>query len=113
MVNCLARLHNFCIDEADRFGEVSQVEEQLPLDLENMLNKPDGYVPLTMDDNHDGIAIPAEIMDAVITLTTALEQRGGAGAQILRLKQIVSCHALSYSIMSWIVTRRVHIPMHE
>ena len=64
MVNCLARLHNFCIDEADRFGEVSQVEEQLPLDLENMLNNPDGYVPLTMDDNHDGIAIPTEIMDA-------------------------------------------------
>jgi hypothetical protein len=28
-------------------------------------------------------------------------------------QQIVSCHALSYSIMSWIVTRRVHIPMHK
>jgi len=30
MVNCLALLHNFCIDEADRLGEVSRVEEQLP-----------------------------------------------------------------------------------
>jgi hypothetical protein len=43
---------------------VSRVEEQLPLDLENMINDPDGYVALTMDDNHNGIAIPAEIMDA-------------------------------------------------
>ena len=24
MVNCLARLHNFCIDEADRLGEVAR-----------------------------------------------------------------------------------------
>jgi hypothetical protein len=65
MVNCLARLHNFCIDEADILDEeVSRVEEQLPLDLENMINNPDGYVPLNVDDNHDGIAIPLEIMDA-------------------------------------------------
>ena len=41
MVNCLARLHNFCIDEADRLGEVSRIDEQLPLDLENMINNPD------------------------------------------------------------------------
>jgi hypothetical protein len=63
-VNCLAWLHNFCIDEADRLGEVSQVEEQFPLDLENMINNPNGYVPLMTDDNHDGIAIPLKIMDA-------------------------------------------------
>ncbi len=65
MVNCLARLHNFCIDEAAILGEVSRVEEQLPLDLENMINNPDGYVPLMMDDNHDGIVIPLEKMDAL------------------------------------------------
>jgi hypothetical protein len=64
IVNCLARLHNFCIDEADRLGEVSWVEEKLPLDVENMINNPDGYVPLMMVDNHDDIAIPVEIMDA-------------------------------------------------
>ncbi len=64
IVNCLARLHNFCIDEADSLGEVSWVEEQLPLDVENMINNPDGYVPLMMVDNHDYIAIPVEIMDA-------------------------------------------------
>ena len=65
MVNCLARLHNFCIDEADRLGEkVSPVEEQLPLDLENMINSPDGYVPLKIVKYHDGIAFPFEIMDA-------------------------------------------------
>ena len=58
MVNCLARLHNFCIDE------VSRVDEQLPLDLENMINNPNGYVPLKIYDNHhDGIAVPPEIMD--------------------------------------------------
>ncbi len=34
------------------------------MDLENMINNPNGYVPLMMDNNHDGIAIPVEIMDA-------------------------------------------------
>ena len=29
-----------------------------------MINNPNGYVPLMTDDNHDGIAIPVEIMDA-------------------------------------------------
>ena len=35
------------------------------MDLENMINNPDGYVPLKkIDDNHhDGIAIPFEIME--------------------------------------------------
>ncbi len=64
LVSCLAQLPNFCIDEADRLCEVSLVEETLPLDLEIMMNNPDGYVPLMMDDNHDGIAIPLGIMDA-------------------------------------------------
>ena len=65
MVNCVAWLHNFCIDEAGRLGEgVGRVEQQLPLDLENIINNPDRYVPLKIDDNHhDGIAIPLEIMD--------------------------------------------------
>ena len=43
---------------------MSWVEEQLPLDVENLINNPDGYVPLMMVDNHDEIAIPVEIMDA-------------------------------------------------
>ena len=34
------------------------------MDLENLINNPNGYVPLMTDDNHDGIAIPLEIMDA-------------------------------------------------
>ncbi len=63
--NCLRSiLLKLCIDETNRLGEVSQVEEQLPLDLENMINNPDGYVPLMMDDNHDGIVITLEIIDA-------------------------------------------------
>jgi hypothetical protein len=57
MANCLARLHNFYIDEVDRLGEVSRVDEI-------MIYNPDGYVPLMMDNNHDGIAIPLKIMDA-------------------------------------------------
>jgi hypothetical protein len=34
------------------------------LNLENTINNPNGYVPLMTDKNHDGIAIPLEIMDA-------------------------------------------------
>jgi hypothetical protein len=42
---------------------MSREDEALPMDLENMMNNPEGYVPLVMDDNHD-VAIPAAIMDA-------------------------------------------------
>ena len=63
LVSCLARLHNFSVDEGDRLCEVSLDEETLPIDLENMMNNPDGYVPLMAEDNHD-VEIPLAIMDA-------------------------------------------------
>ncbi len=63
LVSCLAWLHNFCIDEGEQLCEMSREDEALPMDLENMMNNPEGYVPLVMDDNHD-VAIPVAIMDA-------------------------------------------------
>jgi hypothetical protein len=64
LVSCLARLHNFCIDEGGKLCEMSfEDEAPLPMDLENMMNNPEGYVPLVTDDIHD-VAIPAAIMDA-------------------------------------------------
>jgi hypothetical protein len=32
---------------------MSLLEETIPLDLENMMNNPDGYVPVMTEDNHD------------------------------------------------------------
>ncbi len=63
LVRCLAQLHNFCIDEGEQLCEMSHEDEAPPMDLENMMNNPEGYVPLVMDDNHD-VAIPVAIMDA-------------------------------------------------
>jgi hypothetical protein len=64
LVSCLAWLHNFCINEGEQVCKMScEDEAPLPMDLENMMNNPKGYVPLVTDDNHD-VAIPAAIMDA-------------------------------------------------
>jgi hypothetical protein len=101
------------IDEADRLGEVSQVEEQLPLDLENLINNPDRYVPLMTGDNHDGIAIPLQIMDTGHHFDDCPQAaRRGLRTDIASdLNGDLS--RTIYSITSWIVTRRVHIPMHK
>ncbi len=64
LVSCLVRLHNFCINKGERLCEMScEDEAPLPMDLENMMNNPEGYVPLVTNDNHD-VAIPTAIMDA-------------------------------------------------
>ncbi len=63
LVSCLARLHNFCIDEGGQLCEMSRENEALPMDLENMTNNPEGYVPLVTDDNRE-VAILVAIMDA-------------------------------------------------
>jgi hypothetical protein len=111
LVNCLAWLHNFCTDESDRLvGEVSQIEEQLPLDPENMTNNPNGYVPLMTDDTHDGIAIPLELMD----VGHHFDDCPQAVRRCRRTDVALTDEPRTiYSIMSWIVTRCVHIPMHK
>ncbi len=64
LVSCLARLHNFCIDEVERTQEYE--EEALPLDLELMMNGLEGYVRMVkvkvMDSNQD-VPIPKDIID--------------------------------------------------
>ncbi len=44
LVSCLARLHNFCIDEIERTKE--HEEDALPSDIEHIMNGQEGYVPM-------------------------------------------------------------------
>ncbi len=53
LVNCLVRLHNFGVDEVERCKQFNFNKEALPIDIEHMMNKGDGYVPLVRDDNHE------------------------------------------------------------
>jgi hypothetical protein len=56
----LARLHNFYIDEDIRLKARNCDEEALPMDIEYIKNKSDGwYVPLVCDDDHN-ISMPSE-----------------------------------------------------
>jgi hypothetical protein len=62
---CLARLHNFCIDEIKRSKECG--EDALPsaLDLEHMMNGLEGYVPMVkVEDSSHNVPIPKGIMDS-------------------------------------------------
>ena len=60
LVSCLARLHNFCINEVKRTEELD--EDALPTDIEHMMNGPEGYVPLVNDNSHD-VPTPKDILE--------------------------------------------------
>ncbi len=55
LVNTLARLHNFCLEEL--------VPNQLEIDTENIINWEEGYVVLE-DSNEHRIPMPTTLMDA-------------------------------------------------
>ena len=55
LVNTLARLHNFCLEDS--------IPDQLEIDTENIINLEEGYVALE-DSNVHRIPMPTTIMDA-------------------------------------------------
>ena len=58
LVNALAKLHNFCIDEKDG----TNIPEQLSGDHLLMMNDCNGYVPMEPSADHQGV-IPAALMN--------------------------------------------------
>ena len=60
LVSCLARLHNFCINEVERTKELD--EDALLTDIEHMMNGPERYVPFVNDNSH-GVPTPKDILD--------------------------------------------------
>ena len=58
LVNCLAKLHNFCIDEVD-----SSLLQSLNIDTAHMMNNEDGYVPMDASNEH-GVPVPRALMSA-------------------------------------------------
>ena len=55
LVNTLARLHNFCLEDS--------IPDQLEIDTENIINWEEGYVALE-DSNVHRIPMPITLMDA-------------------------------------------------
>ncbi len=60
LVSCLARLHNFCINEIERTKQHNK--DALPVDIEHIMNGPEGYVRMVKDCNH-GVPTPKDIID--------------------------------------------------
>jgi hypothetical protein len=58
LVNTLAKLHNFCIDENDG----TKIPEQLNIDNLHMMNDSNGYVPLEVNADH-GTLVSSALMD--------------------------------------------------
>jgi hypothetical protein len=62
LVSCLARLHNFCIDQVERSKKPD--EDILPLDLEHLMNREVGYVEMvSVTDSRYDVPIPKGIME--------------------------------------------------
>lgn len=68
MVNALAKLHNFCIDEVDgSSGDYSVVDHPLAEDAANIVNCPDGSVPVVRNDQvHEILGINVDTPESLI-----------------------------------------------
>ena len=65
LVNTLARLHNFCIDEADRLKNKEQLVNRLSVDMQYMVENEDGYVELRSSGEHR-TAVPTALLNAFV-----------------------------------------------
>ncbi len=65
LVNCLARLHNFCISETDRLSLKRQINlrQRLAIDVQYMMESSTGYIGLQTTEN--GEVVPADLLNAV------------------------------------------------
>ena len=66
LVNCLARVHNFCISECDRLGMNNNrlnLRHRLPIDDQHMMESSTGYIGLQSTETGD--VIPADLLNAV------------------------------------------------
>lgn len=63
LVNTLARLHNFCISEADRLNKTENFS-RLSVDDQFMMENEDGYVELRISQDHNGQHIPTALLSA-------------------------------------------------
>jgi len=64
LVNTLARLHNYCIDEADRLGVRDNLTSRLPIDVQYMMENENGFIELQQSAAH-GMTIPIELISPV------------------------------------------------
>ena len=64
LVNALAKVHNFCIDEVcDGEKSSDPLLQPLNADVNHMMNNEDGFVPMEAGAD-DGILLPWALMDA-------------------------------------------------
>ena len=63
LVNCLARLHNFCISEAERLNNNENLHRRLLFDVQHMMESNNGYIGLNQTEN--GEVIPVDLLNAV------------------------------------------------
>jgi hypothetical protein len=65
LVNCLARLHNYCISETDRLSAMQQINlrQRLAIDVQYMMESNSGYIGLQRTEN--GEVVPADLLSAM------------------------------------------------
>lgn len=59
MVNCLVKLHNFCIDEVGK----GMLLQPLNVHTHHIMNREDGFVPMALG-KESGILVPRVLMDS-------------------------------------------------
>ncbi len=63
LVNAVAKLHNFCIQEVSSSRESATLLQHLSVDTLNIMNNEDGYVPMEASREHGNIRLPRALME--------------------------------------------------
>ena len=63
LVNALAKLHNFCIEEVSHGRDSATLLQQLSVDNLHIVNNEDGYVPMEASREHGNIHLPRALME--------------------------------------------------
>ena len=101
LVNALAKLHNFCIEEVSHGRDSATLLQQLNVDNLHIVNNEDGYVPMEASREH-GMPLPRALMEPghhfadISRSARRIRERANAGDDILPrqrlLKQVIDSH---------------------
>ncbi len=68
LVNALARLHNYCIDEADCLGVKDNLQSRLSIDDQYMIEEnQNGFIELQLSAKHEQLVLAIIIIIIVVT----------------------------------------------
>jgi hypothetical protein len=98
LVNCLARLHNFCCSETDRLKYNEALSGRLSIDVQHMMENRNGYVVSWKTDNNE--VIPSALLSTDDPFVGVF---GASSEKQIHLTSSFTLHALGDRLLFTVV----------